>query len=84
MAIDIIKIKDIAVYIAVYSWGSDLAVNLITAKTGDRNINITTQKDKIFVILTVAVITAKIDRLLAKNVIKKGNSRNKNIGSNPF
>ena len=71
MAINIIKIKDIAVYIAVYSWGGNLAVGLIIAKTGDKDVDIATQKDKILIILAVAVITAKIDKLLAKNIIKK-------------
>ena len=82
------KIKDIT----VYNWNSGSATQkdkIITilatdvAKIGDRNVDITTQENKIVNILAVAVITAKTGRLLAKNVTKK-NSRDKNVENNPF
>ena len=60
-----------------------LAVGLATAKTGGGDVDIVTRGDKIFVVLAVAVITAKIDRLLAKNVAKEKGSGG-NIGNNPF
>ena len=60
-----------------------MAVAVITAKTGGRNVDITTREDKIFVILAVAVITAKTEELLAKNVTKKRNSKGENVGNNP-
>ena len=54
------------------------------AKTGDGDVDIATRKNKIIDILAVAVITAKTKRLLAKNVAKKKNNRNKNVENNPF
>ena len=63
-----------------------MAVTVITAKTGGKDVDIATRGDKIidiliiFVaktegkivdILAVTIITAKTGRLLAKNVIRK-------------
>ena len=80
----IAKTEDITVYITVYNWrGGVLAVAVITAKINNKNIDITKQKNKIFIILAVAVIIAKIKKLLIKNVAKK-NNKNKNIENDPF
>ena len=65
---------------AVCSWeGNILAVAVITAKTDGGDVDIATRKDKIVDILAVAVITAKTGRLLAKNVVKKKDSGDKNV-----
>ena len=88
------KTEDMAVYMAVRGWGggsatqegeivSVLAVAVITAKTGDGDVDIATRESKIFVVLAVTVITAKIGGLLAKNVVKRGDSGDKDVENNP-
>ena len=83
--------------VAVRGWGGDSAVGVATwggwivavlatdvAKTGGGDVDIATRENEIFVILAVAVITAKTDGLLAKNIAKRGDNKDKNIEKNPF
>ena len=61
-----------------------MAVAVVTAKTGDGDVDIATRGGEIFVVLAVAVVTAKTEGLLAKNIAKKGDSRGENVENNPF
>ena len=79
------KTEDVAVYMAVRGWeGGVLAVITATAKTGIGDVDIATRGGEIVGILAVAVVTAKTEGLLIKNVAKRGGSGNKDVENNPF
>ena len=61
------KTEDIAVYIAVCvavrSWGKGIrAVAVVTAKIGDRDIDIATRKNKVITVLAIDVVKTENER----------------------
>ena len=75
--------------VAKIGGGVDVEAVLATAKTGDVAVRgwgggSATQEGEIFVVLAVAVVTAKTGGLLAKNIAKRGDSGDKNIENNLF